>query len=88
MLTKKATSFGPASVITAKETAIGYVPNAEDINLEGLDFSIDALKGILEVDKAKWAKEAEGVEEFYKKFGDKLPTELREQLNILKANVQ
>ncbi|MBE6730985.1 MAG: phosphoenolpyruvate carboxykinase (GTP) [Ruminococcaceae bacterium] len=74
--------------VDAKETAIGYVPNAEDINLEGLDFSIDALKGILEVDKAKWAKEAEGVEEFYKKFGDKLPTELREQLNILKANVQ
>ncbi|MBP3324149.1 MAG: phosphoenolpyruvate carboxykinase (GTP), partial [Clostridia bacterium] len=74
--------------VDAKETAIGYVPNAEDINLEGLDFSIDALKGILEVDNAKWAKEAEGVEEFYKKFGDKLPCELKEQLNILKANVQ
>ena len=38
----------------ADETAIGYVPKAEDINLEGLDFSIDALKGILEVDPALW----------------------------------
>ena len=74
--------------VDAVETAIGYVPKAEDINLEGLDdFSIETLKGILEVDNAKWAKEAEGIEEFYKKFGDKLPQELRDQLNTLKANL-
>ncbi|MGI6269349.1 MAG: phosphoenolpyruvate carboxykinase (GTP) [Candidatus Howiella sp.] len=73
--------------VDAVETAIGYVPKAEDINLEGLkDFDIDTLKSILEVDSAKWAKEAEGIEEFYKKFGDKLPAELHEQLEILKAN--
>ena len=69
------------------ETAIGYVPKAEDINLEGLDFSIDTLKSILEVNKDQWTKEAEGIEEFYKKFGDKLPQELRDQLNTLKANL-
>ena len=73
--------------VDAVETAIGYVPKPEDINLEGLeDFDIDALKSILEIDNAKWAKEAEGIEEFYKKFGDRLPVELREQLEILKAN--
>ena len=33
-------------------------------------------------------KEAEGIEEFYKKFGDKLPEELRNQLNNLKARLQ
>ncbi len=32
----------------AVETPIGYVPKAEDINLEGLDLSLDTLKGILE----------------------------------------
>ena len=75
--------------VDAVETAIGYVPKAEDINLEGLDdFSIETLKGILEVDNAKWAKEAEGIEEFYKKFGDKLPAELRAELEGLKARVQ
>ena len=72
----------------AVETPIGYVPKAEDINLEGLDLSLDTLKGILEVDKAKWTKEAEGIEEFYHKFGDKLPKELRDQLNTLKKNLQ
>ena len=69
----------------AKETAIGYVPNAEDIDLTDLDMSIDTLKGILEVDKDIWTKEANEIEEHYKKFGNKLPEQLREQLNNLKA---
>ena len=70
--------------VDAVETAIGYVPKPEDINLEGLkDFDKEKLASILKVDNAKWAKEAAGVEEFYKKFGDKLPQELRDELNGL-----
>lgn len=70
--------------VDAVETAIGYVPKPEDINLEGLkDFDEEKLASILKVDNAKWAKEAAGVEEFYKKFGDKLPQELRDELNGL-----
>ena len=42
----------------------------------------------IEVDKAAWAKEAEGIEEFYKQFGDKLPEELKNQLATLKKNCQ
>lgn len=71
----------------AKETAIGYVPNADDINLEGLDMDKKVLEDILEVDNAKWAKEAEGIEEFYKSFGDKLPAELANQLSSLKERL-
>ena len=74
--------------VDAQETPIGYVPYAKDINLEGLEGVIDqeTLEKILVVDKAKWAKEAAGVEEFYTKFGDKLPKELKaEQERLLKA---
>ena len=71
----------------AVETAIGYVPNAEDIDLTDLDFDIETLKSILAVDKDVWAKEAAEIEEHYKKFGDKLPAELRKQLETLKAAV-
>ncbi len=75
--------------VDAVETPIGFVPKAEDINLEGLeDFDIETLKGILEVDKEKWAKEAAGVEEFYTKFGDKLPQALRDELATLEKNCQ
>ena len=71
----------------ATETAIGFVPKAEDIDLTDLDFSIDTLKSILAVDNDVWAKEAAEIEEHYKKFGDKLPAELRNQLETLKAAV-
>ena len=73
--------------VDADETAIGYVPKAEDINLEGLDFSIDTLRDILKVDNEKWMKEAEGIAEFYKKFGDRLPKELSAELSALKERL-
>ncbi len=72
---------------TATETAIGYIPQPEDIDLTDLDMDIETLKSILKVDKDVWTKEAEEIEEHYKKFGDKLPAQLREQLNTLKANL-
>ncbi len=72
----------------AQETPIGYVPKPEDIDLTDLDMDIETLKSILDVDKEVWRKEAAEIEEHYKKFGDKLPKELREQLEILKKNVQ
>ena len=72
---------------TASETAIGYIPQPEDIDLTDLDMDIETLKSILKVDKDVWTKEAEEIEEHYKKFGDKLPAQLREQLDALKANL-
>ncbi len=78
-----------AGEVDAVETPIGYVPKPEDINLEGIEdkISFDTLKSILTVDKGQWQKEADGIEEFYKKFGDKLPQELRDELAKLKANL-
>lgn len=75
--------------VEADETAIGYLPKAEDINIEGLEgeVSLESLKKILDVDKDLWNKEAEGIEEFYAKFGKTLPTVLKEELETLKANL-
>ena len=71
--------------VDAEETAIGFVPKAEDINLEGIE---DQLKEILSVDNSLWEDEAKGVEEFYAKFGDRLPKALSDELNTLKANLE
>lgn len=73
--------------IDATETPIGYVPSADDINTDGLDVDEAVLESILEVDSEKWLKEAEGIEEFYEKFGDRLPEELRSQLESLKERL-
>ena len=68
----------------AVETAIGYEPKPEDINLEGLNIDLDTLKDLLTVDPQLWKEDADGIEAFYAKFGDKLPAKLREELNSLK----
>ena len=73
--------------VGAKETAIGYVPEVDDINLDGLDFSKEALAGILNVDKDLWKAEVPGIKEFYAKFGDKLPEKLQAELDNLEAKL-
>lgn len=73
--------------VDADETAIGYVPKPEDINLEGCGVDEETLKGLLNVDTETWKKEAEGIKEFYKKFGDKLPKELEDELAALESRL-
>ena len=71
----------------AVETPIGYVPKPEDINLNGLDMTVDDVANLLTVDKELWKEDAENIESFYAKFGDKLPEALRKELDTLKANL-
>ena len=75
--------------VGAKETAIGYLPEPTDIDLEGIEgVTEEMLASILDVDKELWRGEADGIEEFYSKFGDRLPKGIREQIDILKDNLK
>lgn len=68
----------------AKKTPIGYIPYAEDINLEDASVSEKSLEKLLEIDTNLWKKESENIEEFYKMFKEHLPGELRKELTNLK----
>ena len=75
--------------VDAVETPIGYMPKAEDINIEGMeDFDMEKLQSVLSLDMNAWKKEADEIGEFFKKFGDKLPEKLWKQLRILKSNLR
>ena len=71
----------------AVETAIGYEPKPEDIEIEGLDIDVDTIAELLKVDNELWKEEAKGIHEFYAKFGDHLPQELKDQLAKLEGNL-
>ena len=73
--------------VDAAETPIGYVPKPGDINLEGIDVTPEVLADLVSVDKEIWKGEAARIEEFYAKFGDKLPKKLAEELDILKEKL-
>lgn len=68
----------------AKKTPIGYIPYAEDINLEDASVSEKSLEKLLEIDTDLWKKESENIEEFYKIFKEHLPDELKKELTNLK----
>jgi len=72
----------------ANEVPIGYVPNAEDINIEGIDITIDTIKGLLDINKDHWQEDVQNIKSFYTMFGDKLPSELLSELAKLEKNLE
>ena len=71
----------------AVETPIGYVPNAEDINIEGLDISRDTIRELLTVDKEAWLADVENIKDFYKLVGDHVPAEMYDELEALETRL-
>ena len=75
--------------VDAVETPIGFVPKAEDINIEGLkDVTLDTIKNLLTIDKASWLEDVENIKAFYKQVGDRVPSELYDELAVLEANLK
>ena len=71
----------------AVETPIGRVPTAESLDVEGLDLSRKQLEAVLRVDPEEWKAEIPQIAEWFDKFGDKLPTLLRAELDGLKVRL-
>lgn len=70
--------------VNAVKTPIGYVPAPDTLNLEGLDMPDGVMEKLLSVSTADWVEEVNGLEEFYAKFGDRLPGEIWDELRALK----
>ena len=73
--------------VDARETAIGYVPYAKDINVEGLDLDVNTVEGLLSVDKASWLEDVENIKAFYAQVGDRVPATMYEELAALEARL-
>ena len=59
-----------------KETILGWMPNYEDIDWSGTEFSREEFAGVTSLDKQAWLSELEGVKDWFGKMGDKLPAKL------------
>ena len=73
--------------VDAVETAIGYVPNAEDINIDGLDIDVATIKELLSVDKDLWLEDCAAIKDFYAQVGERVPAELYDELAALEARL-
>jgi phosphoenolpyruvate carboxykinase (GTP) len=74
--------------VEAAETPIGWVPTPGGLNTDGLAIGADDLDELLKVDPAEWLPEVDPIREFYAKFGEKLPGELRAQLDALEQRLR
>ncbi len=74
----------------AHETAIGLVPPVGEggIDTSGLDIDREAVEKLLEVDHDAWIEQLPQMHEHYGKFGDRLPDELRAQLESLEDRLR
>jgi phosphoenolpyruvate carboxykinase (GTP) len=75
--------------VEADITPIGYVPHAEDINIEGLDgITVDTIRNLLSVDKESWLADIENIKEFYAQVGDRVPQTMYDELAALEARLK
>ena len=71
----------------AVDTAVGRVPSVSALDLSGLDLTPAQLSTLLDVDAGVWAEEAALIPDFYRQFGDRLPTALWDQHAALVARL-
>ena len=68
----------------AINTAIGFVPTPEALDVDGLDIDPADLRAALTVDDDEWRAELPLIEEWFSTIGDKLPSALRAELDYLR----
>ncbi len=74
-------------VVGANETAIGYLPNIEDLYLDGLDLPAEDLKALTTVNRDEWQLELEAIRKHFEGYGPKMPKELFDQLDAVEKKL-
>ena len=72
----------------AVKTPIGFMPTEDAIDVAGLDISSAEMKELLKVDNDEWLGEVESIKAHFATYGEKLPTELKNQLAALEARLK
>jgi len=71
----------------AEETAIGFIPTYDSLDLDGLDADETAVRRAIRVDDEEWRAELPMISEWFDKLGEKLPAVLWTELDGLKARL-
>jgi phosphoenolpyruvate carboxykinase (GTP) len=71
----------------AVDGALGFMPKADGLNIEGLDLPAGAVEKLFDVDPQAWLAEVDSTEEFLEGFGEKVPQALYTQLDGLRSRL-
>jgi phosphoenolpyruvate carboxykinase (GTP) len=71
----------------ARETPIGQLPRATDLNLTGLEIAEAALDELLSVNAEEWRAEAADMEKYLEEFAARTPAALRAEVKALQQRL-
>jgi phosphoenolpyruvate carboxykinase (GTP) len=71
-----------------RTSALGIMPELEELELAGLELSSESLEKLFEVDKSSWLSETEMISEFFAEFEDRLPKQMAAELEQLEQRIQ
>ena len=72
----------------AVETPIGRIPAEGEIDMEGVEITPEQATELFAVNADSWLAEADLTEEYYAQFGDRVPAQMRSQLDDLRSRLQ
>ncbi|MDA3016930.1 MAG: phosphoenolpyruvate carboxykinase (GTP) [Actinomycetota bacterium] len=70
---------------SAEKTAIGFLPAANSLDIDGLSISATDLEAITSLDAAGWRDAIPQIREHFATFGDRLPNKLQTSLDSLES---
>ena len=76
-----------AGTAEAVETPVGLAPAPGHQDLSGLDITADDLAELFEVDPLAWQRECDLTEEYFGRFGDRLPDGMTRQLKETRSRL-
>jgi len=71
----------------AVDTPIGRIPANGELPLGGANVTDEQLAELFAIDPVTWSAEADLTEEYFAKFGDRVPQELQGQLTALRQRL-
>ena len=72
----------------AVDTPIGLLPAEGSLNLDGLDLSKESVDQLFAIDQTSWLAECDLTEEYFDKFGDRVPPALRAELASVRYHLK
>lgn len=73
--------------VGAKDTVVGHTAKASDLDLEGLDISLEDVKACLTAPADKWAHDLADNQKYLEFLGDKVPQEIWDEFAALKDRI-
>ncbi|WIA96958.1 phosphoenolpyruvate carboxykinase (GTP) [Curtobacterium sp. MCBA15_004] len=68
--------------------AIGLLPRPDQIDTDGIDVSRRQLEQLFEIDPTSWLEECDQLDRLFDRFGHRVPTQLRTQLELNRSNLR